>query len=174
MRLPILATSLAILAATGCKETTAPLGPAPTFHLNATISDTGACTVKALDHDYVSNNAQRGDIGTMFVGTLPDLSYHGVGCWVGTASGDGDLIVIFSGNSLGKPLDVGTYALSRQILDNTPAMHANVTFRNSEMLGDKLVTLDGAAGSVTVEATPSGGRVIKADVELTRWRTSVF
>jgi hypothetical protein len=169
MRHSLLAVSIAVLAAAGCKETpTTPL-VAPTFHLSATMSDAGVCNVSALNHDYLSVNAQRGDIGANFVGTVPDKTYHGVGCWVGTNGGDGDLIVIFSGNNLGKPLAVGTYQLKREILDETPPGFANVTFRNSEMLGDKLVSLDGAAGSVVVEATPSGGRIIRTEAELTRW-----
>ena len=174
MRLSVFAGAIATLALAACTENTAPVGPAPTFHLSANITGSGDCTVNALDHDYVSNNAQRGDVGLKFVGTVANDSYHGVGCWVGTASGDGDLIIIFSGNNLGKPLDVGTYQLSREILDETPLMHANVTFRNSEMLGDKLTTLDNAVGSVVVDSTASGARTIHADVELTRWRANVF
>ena len=53
-------------------------------------------------------------------------------------------------------------------------MHANVTFRNSEMPGDKLVTLDNAVGTVTVDSTGSGLRTIRANVELTRWQGSPF
>ncbi len=174
MRLSIPALALATIAIAACTENTAPVGDAPTFHLSANITGTGDCTVNALDHDYISNNAQRGDVGPKFVGTVANDSYHGIGCWVGTQGGDGDLIILFSGNNLGKPLAVGTYQLNREILDETPLMHANVTFRNSEMLGDKLTTLDNAAGSVVVDSTASGARVIHADVALTRWRTSVF
>lgn len=168
MRLPLFAISIAILAATGCTEST-PLEPVPTLHLSASISGTGECSVSTLNKNYVSFGNQRGDIGAKFVGTVPQDSYHGVGCWVGTAGGDGDLIIIFSGNTLGKPLDVGTYQLNREILDGLPPMHANVTFRNSDMPGDKLVTLDNSVGSVVVDSTASGARIIRADVEVTRW-----
>jgi hypothetical protein len=174
MRFPILAGAIATLAIAACTENTGPVEVAPTFHLSANVTGSGDCTVTALGHDYISNNAQRGDVGLKFVGTVPNDSYHGVGCWVGTEGGDGDLIIIFSGNSLGQPLAVGTYQLNREILDNTPLMHANVTFRNSEMPGDKLTTLDNAVGSVVVDSTASGARVIHADVELTRWRTNAF
>jgi hypothetical protein len=168
MRFKIAATFLAILGTAACTEKTV-LGPAPTFHLNATVSGEGDCTVEALDKTYQSVGHQRGDVGEQFVSTIPDESYHGVGCWVGSSNGDGDVIVIFSGNTFGQPLAVGTYQLSREILDDTAPMRANVTFRNTDMPGDKLVTLDNAVGSVVVDTSPSGALVIRANVEVTRW-----
>jgi hypothetical protein len=168
MRLKLFATSIAIISTIACAEKT-PLEPAPTFQLNATVSGTGDCQVEALDKVYQSTGQQRGDVGLEFTGTLAEKTYHGVGCWVGATNGEGDLIIIFSGNSLGEPLAVGTYVLSREILDETPLMRANVTFRNSDMPGDKLVTLDNAVGSVVVELGSSGERINRANVEVTRW-----
>lgn len=172
MRLPFFATSIALLVTAACAEKT-PVEPVPTFHLNATVAGSGTCDVDALAKTYQSTGQQRGDTGEKFVGTLATETYHGVGCWVGTTNGDGDIIVIFSGNSLGQPLAVGTYQLSREILDDTPLMRANVTFRNSDMPGSKLVTLDNAVGTVVVDSTSTGERIIRANVEVTRWSPTI-
>jgi hypothetical protein len=51
---------------------------------------------------------------------------------------------------------------------------ATVTFRTSEIGGDKLTPMDGATGSVVVDATATGGRLIKVEADLVRWRNSAF
>ncbi|MDO8500249.1 MAG: hypothetical protein Q7S20_00215 [Gemmatimonadaceae bacterium] len=173
MRHPLLAASAAILAASACtmKDTAAPDAP-PTYRLTATVTENNSCAVTVMAKTYSSIGQIRGDVPSKFIGTIPDKSYHGFGCWVATDGGDGDLIILFSGNNLGKPLDVGTYPLRFEILDNTPPMMAQVSFRPSALGGDNLRTTDGAAGSVVVESTPSGGRQIRADVDVVRWGSS--
>ena len=171
MRLQLLAATTAILGATACVDKAT--APAPlVYHLSATITEANNCAVTVLDKNYQSNGMIRGDVPKAFVGTVPDKSYHGFGCWVATAGGDGDLVVLFSGNNLGKPLAVGSYTPSREILDETAPMHVQVRFQTSEIGTDKLVTMDDLAGSIVVEATPSGGRVIRINTDLVRWYTS--
>jgi hypothetical protein len=169
MRFPLLAVSTAALAVLGCKETsTAPDVP-PTFHLTATVTESNDCDVTVMDKNYNSKGQIRGDVPMKFIGTVPSESYHGFGCWVATSGGDGDLIVLFSGNNLGKPLAVGTYPLSLDILDNTPIGRASVSFRPSALGGDKLRTMENAAGSVVVDSLANGARRIHVDAEVTRW-----
>jgi len=173
MRLSLFASAL--LAVVGCKTDTV-LEPAPTVHLTATVTQNNTCDVSVMDHNYSSIGQVRGDVPKAFIGTLPNAGYHGFGCWVATNGGDGDLIIIFSGNNLGKPLEPGTYKLKRELLDDDPAGFANVTFRGSQLNlnGDRLTTLDGAEGTVVVEATPDGGRVVKADVQVARFSTGFY
>lgn len=140
------------------------------MHLSATITgDANACSVNVLDKSYSSLGQIRGDVPKSFIGTVPDKTYHGFGCWVATSGGDGDLIVLFSGNNLGKPLAVGSYTPVLEILDETPPMSAQVKFRTSEIGTDKLVTMESLPGTIIVEATPSGGRVIKVEADVVRW-----
>jgi len=77
--------------------------------------------------------------------------------------------VLFSGNNFGKPLAVGTYALSREVLDDTPLGFAAVSFRTAFLGVDKLRTMDNAVGSVVVDSTASGARRIRVDAEVVRW-----
>ena len=165
-----LLVSAAILGVLGC-QTDKALEPAPTYHLTATVTQSNTCDVSVQDKNYSSIGQVRGDVPKAFVGTITQ-GYHGFGCWVATSGGDGDLIVLFSGNNLGKPLDPGTYQIRREILDDTPLGFANVTFRPSDLNGDKLVTADGAQGTVVVTATPDGGRTITVDVQVSRWARS--
>jgi hypothetical protein len=133
MRFSVLAVSAAALALAGCdKSATTPDVP-PAYHLTATITASNNCSVSVMDKDYSSIGQIRGDVPTSFIGTVPEKSYHGFGCWVATSGGDGDLIVLFSGNNLGKPLAVGTYPLVHEVLDNTPLGRAAVSFRSSAM-----------------------------------------
>lgn len=174
MRLKLLAASAAILGVAACKTDNAIVGPAPAYRLKATVTEANSCDVSVMDKSYSSLGQIRGDVPKTFMGTVAQASYHGFGCWVATSGGDGDLIVLFSGNTLGKPLEPGTYPLSREILDDTPLGRANVTFRPSTLQGDKLTTLDNASGSVVVEATPTGGRTITIDVDVTRWGRAFY
>lgn len=173
MRYQLLAASAAIVGAIACVEkTSAPEAP-PTFRLTATINESNVCAVNVLDKNYSSIGQIRGDVPKAFVGTVPTASYHGFGCWVATSGGDGDLIVLFSGNNLGKPLAVGKYTPALEILDETPPMRAQVKFRTSEIGADKLVTMDNLPGSIVVEATPSGGRIIRVDIDVVRWYSAL-
>ena len=175
MRYTILALSAASLAVLGCTENaTAP--DQEIFHISATVTAANTCAVTAMDKQYSSSNMVRGDVPDKFIGTVAERSYHGFGCWVGSnsvAGEDGDLIVLFSGNNLGKPLAPGTYPLVHEVLDNTPLGMASVTFRPSSLGGDKLRTLDGAAGNVVVESDGNGGVTIRVNADLVRWG-SVF
>ena len=165
---PLLAISAALLAVSGCKETSAPI-EAPTYRLTATITENNTCTVNVLGKSYSSVNQVRGDVPAQFIGTVANESYHGFGCWVGTDGSDGDLIVLFSGNNLGKPLAPGTYPLAQEVLDETPPKMSAVSFRPSEFGPQRLRSKDGSPGQVVVAETASGGRTVTIDVELVRW-----
>jgi|SRR5687768_4455636 len=167
MRHSILAIP-ALLIASACVEVTTP-EPAAKVRLTASITDTNTCTVNLLGKTYSSANNVAGDLPSRFVGTVRDASYHGFGCWVGTSDGDGTIVVLFSGNNFGKPLEVGTYKVGLEVLDDTPAHVASVSFGGSHFGGHKMRTTDDSAGTVIVEATPSGGRRITIDVEVVRW-----
>ena len=171
MRYRILAVSAALL---GCVEPTA-APEAPIFHVSALVTPSNTCAVTAMDKSYSSSNQVRGDLPDKFVGTLADQSYHGFGCWVASNSGeDGDLIVLFSGNHLGKPLEPGTYSLVHQVLDDTPVGKAQVTFRPSALGGSKLSTIDTSTGNVVVEETASGGRIVRVEADLVEWKRGLF
>ena len=174
MRISVLAISAAALGLIGCVEKpTAPDVP-PVIKLSATVTSANSCNVSVADTDYSSLGQIRGDLPKRFVGTVENKSYHGFGCWVATSGGDGDLIVLFAGNNLGKPLAVGTYPLVHEIYDNTPLGVAAVTFRPSYWGGgDRYKTLDTSAGSVVVEDDGNGGLTIRVDAEVARWG-SVF
>lgn len=174
MRYSLLGVSLALTSAIGCVNETSAPGPLETYRLTAIVTENNECTVNVLDKTYSSIGQIRGDVPTKFIGTVKDKSYHGFGCWVKTADGDGDLVILFSRNAFEKPLDVGTYPLNLEILDETPPMIANVTFRPSSLDGDDLRTMDGARGNVVVESTATGGRRIRADVDVVRWPRSAL
>ena len=176
MRYTILALSAASLGVLSCAEPTA-APEAPVYHLSATVTASNTCAVTAMDKQYSSNNSVRGDIPDKFIGTLADKSWHGFGCWVGSNSvpgEDGDLIVLFSGNHLGQPLEPGTYPLVHQVLDDTPLGKASIVFRPSALGGATLRSLDTSAGSVVVEETASGGRTVRVEADLVQWKRGLF
>ncbi len=166
-----------VAASSACKmaDNTAPFVAAPTYHVKATITGSNTCAVSALDASYGSIGQISGDKPTKFVGTLADKGYHGFSCWVSTdggvtANGDNGFInVIFSGNTYGKPLDVGTYGLKLEILDDTPPMKASIRFHPASLSNDELRPLDDAVGSIVVDSTASGVRNIHIDLQATRW-----
>lgn len=174
MRYSLFAASFALVSATGCVNEASAPGPVPIYRLTAIVTENNECTVSVLNKTYSSIGQVRGDVPTKFIGTVKDKSYHGFGCWVKTADGDGDLVILFSRNAFQKPLDVGTYPLNLEILDETPAMTASVTFRPSSLGGDNLRTMDGASGNVVVDSTATGARRIRADVDVVRWTRSAF
>jgi hypothetical protein len=174
MRSSFIAIALLAVAA-GCKtDTTAPADNV-TFHVVANVSGSNTCSVNALDASYGSIGQIRGDVPTKFVGTLPDKNYHGFTCWVSTdggitANGDNGFInVVFSGNTYGKPLEVGTYGLRLEILDDTPPMMATIRFHPASLNNDELRPLDNAVGSIVVDSTASGVRNIHIDLQASRW-----
>ncbi|HEX2721562.1 MAG TPA: hypothetical protein VHM24_01490 [Gemmatimonadaceae bacterium] len=171
MRHKHLASILLLVGAAGCVEKTEP-GAVPTLTLRATVTDTNDCSVNVLDKAYASKGQIRGDVPSAFVGTVANESYHGFGCWVGTTDGAGDLIVLFSQNNFGKPLAVGTYTPALEVLDDTPPMRFHLKFRTSESATERLTTTDETPGTVVVEATPSGGRIIKVNTEVVRWSSA--
>lgn len=178
MRPKLFAASAALLGIAACKTDTV-LQQAITTHLSATVTQNNTCSVSVQDKNYTSIGQVRGDLPKAFIGTVANAGYHGFGCYVAVdglspAKGDGDLIVLFSGNNLGKPLEPGTYQLKQEILDDTPLGFANVSFRPSDLNGDKLTSLDGAVGSITVEATPDGGRIIHVDADVARWGRAFY
>ena len=173
MRYSVITASLALLATAACVEKTTSPDEAPlTYSITGTITESNHCDVNVLDKAFTSIGQIRGDVPSKFIGTVANASYHGFGCWVATTGGDGDLIVLFSGNNLGKPLDVGTYTTGLDVLDDTPPMRATVTFRTSEIGTDRLRTTNTLPGTVVVEATPAGGRIIKVNAQLARWSNS--
>jgi hypothetical protein len=176
MRYKILALSAASFALFGCAENAAAPDP-EILHLSATVTSSNTCAVTTMDKQYSSTNQVRGDLPDKFVGTVAGASYHGFGCWVGSnsvAGEDGDLIVLFAGNNLGKPLEPGTYSLVHEIWDDTPLGKAAVTFRASALDGAKLRTLDTSSGSVIVELAPDGGRTIRVEADLIEWKRGLF
>jgi hypothetical protein len=174
MRFPVLAVSAVSLSLIACVEKTSAPDVPPVVKLTATVLSSNSCNVSVADVNYSSLGQIRGDVPQKFIGTVEGKSYHGFGCWVQTSGGDGDLIVLFSGNNLGKPLEVGTYPLVHEIYDNTPLGMAAVTFRPSYWGGgDRYKTLDTSAGNVIVENDGNGGLTIRVDAEVARWG-SVF
>jgi hypothetical protein len=165
-----------LLAASGCKvaESTTPLDPTM-YHITATISGSNACTVTAPDNTYSSVNNITGDLPKKFVSTF-DRNYHGFSCWVSVdggvseALGAGFFNVIFSGNTLGKPLAVGTYKPKFEILDETPAMYASIRFKTLELNGDEYRPLDTSIGSIVVDSTADGTRNIHVDLQAFRFK----
>jgi len=170
MRLPLLALSGALFAVIGCQETAAPVDP-PVFRVQATILDTNKCVVSAAGKTYESDNQVRGDVPSQFIGTEKSYPFHGFGCAVfrPTRDADGDIIVLFSKNNFGKPLNPGTYKIVSEITSETPAGFASVRFNSSDFPDYVLNSMDYLAGSVTVEETATGGRKVTVDVEMIQW-----
>lgn len=163
MRHPLLAIPAALLVISACKESVAP--EAPLVRILATVTEANTCAVTTLGKSYSSVGQIKGDVPARFVGTLAGEPYHGFACWVSTSGGDGSLTVIFSGNNIGKPLAPGTYSLRQDLLFDTPPGMASVSFYTSTLGSHRLKTLDNANGSVIVEETASGGRIIRVDVD---------
>lgn len=168
MRIAILVGLPAFVLTAACDKLTTPDLPS-TYHISATVTSANACKVSVMDKNYSSVGQIRGDVPTRFIGTVANASYHGFGCWVATNDGDGDLIVLFSGNNLGKPLAPGTYPLVHEVYDTTPLGMASVSFRPSSLGGDKLRTFDGAPGNVMVADDGKGGLNIRVEADLLRW-----
>lgn len=170
--------AFALLAVTaGCKiaEPTAPATPA-SYHITGTISGANTCSVNAPDNLYTSVNNISGDVPKKFISTF-DKFYHGSSCWVSVDGGVSEKLgagffnVIFSGNTLGKPLAVGNYGIRFQILDDTPPMMATIRFGTLNLDGDEYRPLDNAVGSIVVDSTADGTRNIHVDLQTIRFST---
>jgi len=158
----------ALLAVVACEQTSAPFEP-PVFRVTATVTDDNKCTVSAMGKTYTSSGQVRGDKPSQFVGTMPTLNYHGFGCVVHADGLPGDIIVQFSRNNFGKPLELGTYPLSLEIVDESRPHIASVRFDSQDYGPFMLRTTDKSAGTVKVEETQTGGRRITVDVEMIQW-----
>lgn len=163
-----------LLAASGCKtESTAPATPT-SYHITATITGANTCAVNAPDNVYTSIGNITGDVPKKFVSTF-NKNYHGFSCWVSVDGGVSEKLgagffnVIFSGNTLGKPLAVGTYGVKFEILDETPPMLATIRFKTLNLNGDEYRPLDNAVGSITVDSTADGSRNIHVDLRAIRY-----
>ena len=167
-----------LLAASGCKvvEPTTPVDPTM-YHITATITGSNTCSVTAPDNNYSSINNITGDLPRKFVSTY-DRNYHGFSCWVSVDGGVSEKLgagffnVIFSGNTLGKPLAVGSYKLKFEVLDETPPMNATIRFKTLKLNGDEYRPLDTSAGSIVVDSTTDGTRNIHIDLQAFRFSYS--
>lgn len=171
---PYFPSLLVLLAVSGCKvEPTTPRAP-DTFHIQATITGANTCSVTAPDNVYTSVNNITGDLPRKFVSTY-DKNYHGFSCWVSVDGGVSEKLgagffnVIFSGNTLGKPLAVGSYGIRFELLDETPPMMATIRFKTLLLNGDEYRPLDNATGSIVVDSTADGTRNIHVDLKTIRF-----
>ena len=177
MRSSLVVLGLA-LAVASCKIESAPVEPLATFHVVANVTGSNTCSVNALDKSYGSIGQITGDKPTKFISTF-NKNYHGFSCWVSadggvtTNGGDGFLNIVFSGNTLGQPLAVGTYGLRFEILDNTPPMMATIRWGSSSIGGDELRPLDNAEGTITVDSTATGARNIHVDLQAIRYHRTL-
>ena len=166
---------LLVLLATGCKvaETATPQDPTM-YHISATISGANTCTVTAPDNTYSSVNNITGDQPKKFVSTY-DKPYHGFSCWVSVDGGVSEKLgagffnVIFSGNTLGKPLAVGSYKLTFEVLDETPPMTATIRFKTLNLNGDEYRPISTSTGTIVVDSTADGTRNIHVDLQAVRF-----
>jgi hypothetical protein len=154
-----------ILVVAGCaKETTAPV-QLESFPLRATITPDNRCTVDALGKTYTSIGQVRGVVLPAFSGTLENAGYHSVGCWVAASDGsDGDLVVLFAGDSYQKQFDTGTFQPRFEPPFGAADKIASVSFRAAILPNERLATVDQSTGSVVVESNSAGNRTVRVDV----------
>jgi len=165
MRYFALSSIVAALAVAGCaQEPSAPV-QLETIPLRATVTPDNHCTVEAYGKTYTSVGQVRGAFLPTFTGTENNAGLHAIGCWVNTSDGsDGDLVVIFTGNSYQLPFSTGTFQPRFEPPYGTDDKIASVSFRASSHPNEKLVTIDQSTGTVTVDAAPNGARTIHLDV----------
>lgn len=176
---PIFPALALILAAAGCKVTDSATPPQPTmYHITAELSGSNTCSVTAPDNVYTStNNFNLGDKPKKFVSTY-NANYHGFSCWVSVDGGKSEALgagffnVIFSGNTYGQPLAVGTYKLKFEILDETPPMSASIRFKTLNLNGDEYRPLDTSEGTIVVDSTADGTRNVHVNIQAFRWSPS--
>ena len=168
------ALTLLLLAVAACKvETTTPANPTM-YHITATVTGANTCSVTAPDNTYSSINNITGDQPKKFVSTY-DKNYHGFSCWVSVDGGVSEKLgagffnVVFSGNTLGKPLAVGSYKVRFELLDETPPMNATIRFKTLNLNGDEYRPLDNSTGTIVVDSTADGTRSIRVDLQTFRF-----
>jgi hypothetical protein len=83
--------------------------------------------------------------------------------------GAANMYVIFSGNTLGKPLAVGSYGIRFDILEDTPPMMASIRFQSLQLNGDEYRPLDNAPGSIVVDSAADGTRTVHVDLQVVRY-----
>ena len=168
----LLSLTLVVLVAAACAKE--PTAPANTFHISATLSGANGCTVSAPDTVYRSAGLFSGDQPKKFVSTF-DNYYHGFWCWVSVdggvseKAGAGNIYVVFSGNTFGKPLAVGNYGVRFDILDTTPPMMASIRFQALNLNGDEYRPVDNAPGSIVVDSASDGTRTVHINLDVVRY-----
>jgi uncharacterized lipoprotein YbaY len=155
----------AALVLAGCaKETTAPVQPA-SVTLRATITPDNRCTVETLGQTYTSIGQVRGVVLPAFSGNLENDGYHAVGCWVAAPDGtDGDLVVLFAGNSFQKQFETGTFQPRFEPPFGATDKIVSVSFRAAVLTNQRLATVDQSTGSVVVDSDAKGNRTVRVDV----------
>jgi hypothetical protein len=165
MRNIALSSIATIFVVAGCaKETTAPV-QLESFPLRATVTPDNRCTVEALGMTYTSIGQVRGVVLPAFSGTLENAGYHAVGCWVAAPDGsDGDLVVLFSGDSFQKQFETGTFQPRFEPPFGASEKIVSVSFRAAILPNERLATVDESTGSVVVESNSAGNRTVRVDV----------
>jgi len=172
-KIALTSIGLFAIAVAGCVKVPTAVPDAPTFPLRATVTPDNHCTVEALGNTYTSIGQVRGAVLPDFKGDFVNEGYHAIGCWVANVDGsgaDGDLVILFTGNSYQQPFPTGSF---KPILD--PPFGGNdkivsVSFRASTYGAEKLKTVNESAGAVTVESSPTGARTITVDVTAVRFQ----
>jgi hypothetical protein len=165
MRNIALSSIATIFVVAGCaRETTAPV-QLESFPLRATVTPDNRCTVEALGKTYTSIGQVRGVVLPSFSGTLENAGYHAVGCWVAAPDGsDGDLVVLFSGDSYQKQFETGIFQPCFEPPFGTTDKIVSVSFRAAILPNERLATVDQSTGSVVIESNSSGNRTVRVDV----------
>ncbi len=171
MRSIALSSIATILVVGGCiKETTAPVR-LESFPLRATITPDNRCMVSALGKTYTSIGQVRGVVLPAFSGTLENAGYHAVGCWVAAPDGsDGDLVILFSGDSYQKQFATGTFQPRFEPPFGTTDKIVSVSFRAAILPNERLATVDQSTGAVVVDSNSSGNRTIRVDVTAIKYQ----
>lgn len=143
-----------------------------TFPLRATITPDNHCTVEALGKTYTSIGQVRGAVLPNFTGTHESDGWHVVGCWVSNVDGsDGDLVVVFSGDSRQQPFATGSFKPTFEPPFGSTEKIVSVSFRASTYGAEKLLTVRESTGAVTVESSATGARTIRVDVTASKYQT---
>jgi hypothetical protein len=171
--LAILGGTAAIIGLASCVQV--PTENTPTvvdqFPLRATITPDNHCTVEALGKTYTSSGMVRGAELPNFTGTNPSDGWHVVGCWVSNVDGsDADLVVVFPGDSRQQPFETGTFTPIFTPPWGSTDNVVSVSFRASTYVHEKLLTIGGSTGTVTVESSPTGARTVRVDVTAAKYQ----
>jgi hypothetical protein len=141
------------------------------FPLRATITPDNHCTVEALGKTYTSIGQVRGADLPNFTGTNPTDGWHVAACWVSNVDGsDGDLVIVFSGDSRQQPFATGSFAPTFEPPFGSTEKIVSVSFRASTYDHEKLLTVRESTGAVTVESSPTGARTIRVDVTAAKYQ----